>query len=181
MIAAENNIIVRVDLEQKNEVVINNNTLFTGRNYNENFRERNPVLAYVEQGLGEIKKGQWIVCNYSHFDWSSPFLLYDNLFSIPVDEEIFARVLEDGTLSPVCGNVIVTRVKEPSFLEFPPELVKEYHDRGYVANDGMGYKKGDFIFWLQKSDHEIVYFWNGEERRTIKIFHKEIVGVLKNI
>ena len=180
MRAVNKSIIVRVDLSQKDEIAIGGNTFKTGKNYNENFRERNPVIAYVVTGAMEIPTGSYIVCNYNYFDIESPLQLTDNLFSIPVDEEIFAVLGSDGELIPICGNVLVERVTKETTIELPEELKQPHANQGIVSKDGNGYKRGQYVFWLPFSDYEIVYSWNEEEKRAIKVYHKEIVGVLKN-
>ncbi len=179
MLAVKNHIIVKVWTSQKEEIVINGNLFKTGINYNENFREKNPVVAYVKDGIGEIKSGSWIVCNYNYFDWSSPYCMFDDIYTIPVNEEIFAIINEDGTLKPINGNILVERVTIESVLELPEELKKPHINRGIVASGFGNYKKGDFIFWLPYSDYEIVYNWNGIEKRALKIHHSEIVGRIK--
>lgn len=172
------NIVVSVNLFQKEEVNILGNQFKTGKNYNENFRERNPVVAKVEVGNKEIEKGSYIVCNYSYFDLESPLFMYDNLYSIPVNEEIYATINMDGTLRPVCGNLLVERVEVKSKIDLPDERKKKYFNQG-KASRGT-WLEGKYIFWLPYSDYEIVYQWNGEERRAIKIHENEITGYLKN-
>lgn len=177
MIAYQNHILVKVNLSQREEIRIGNNVLKTAANYNENFRERSPVIAEVVDGLGELKTGSFIVCNYNYFHDESPLQLSDSIFSIPINEEIFAIVKEDGKLKPVQGNVLVERLTKESSLPLPEELKKPHTNRGIIS---QGIRKGQFIFWLPFSDYEIVYNWNGEERRAIKIHESEIVGYLKN-
>lgn len=180
MLAPKGHIIVKVDNSQKDMAKIGVNILKTGKDYNENFRERNPVIAEVVDGLGELAKGSFIVCNYNYFDLESPLQLTDELYAIPVDEEIFAIVMEDGTLKPVQGNVLVERATMDTPLLIPDELKRPHNSRGIVITNTHQYKKGQFIFWLPFSDYEICYTWNGEERRAIKIHSSEIVGYLKN-
>jgi hypothetical protein len=171
------NILVSVNLSQKDEVDIGGNILKTGKNYNENFRERNPVVAFVEKGNKEIPTGSNIICNYSYFDLESPLFMYDNLYSIPVNEEIYAKVDSEGNLIPVCGNVLIERLMKENKFEIPYELKKEHINKGIALT---GELKDKLIFFLPFSNYTIVYNWNGEERRAIKIFEKEITGYLKN-
>ena len=173
------NIIVSINLSQKDEVVIGGNTLLTGKGYNDNFRERNPVIALVEVGTKEIPVGCHIVCNYSYFDLESPMAISDTQYSIPVSEEIYAVVNDDGSLTPIMGNVLVERVTKDSVIDLPEELKKPFMDRGVLLTDTEAIKKGSFIFWLKFSDYEICYTWKGEERRALKIHQTEITGYLK--
>src|ERR1700744_6148081 len=107
---SKGHIIVECDPSQNREVLISGQAFLTQKRYNINYRERNPVIAKVVQGLDNIKTGMSIVCNYSHFEEDSPWHMKSNLFSIPVDNSILGWVAEDGDLHPLCGNVFVTRV-----------------------------------------------------------------------
>jgi hypothetical protein len=176
MVPIKNNIVVSVDVSQKEQSMIGGSMVMTGKNYNENFRERNPVIALVVHGTEEIKTGSWIVCNYNYFEWGSPLAVTDDVFSIPVNEEIFALVNEDGTLTPIRGNIIVERVTKESKIDIPEDLKKPHINRGIVSTRTSEWEAGKFIFWLKYSDYEIVYTWKGEERRAIKIHESEIVG-----
>lgn len=180
MIPPTNHIIVRVDLSQKDEETIGGVMLMTGKKYNDNFRERNPVIAYVEQGVDGIPAGSHVVCNYSFFDLESPLQMSDNQFSVPVTEEIYAIVREDGTLNPIGGNVLVERLTKQASIDIPDELKKPYINRGVLLTSTDKCNSGQYIFWLPYSDYEIVYNWKGQERRALKIHKSEIVGYLKN-
>jgi hypothetical protein len=176
---AEGSILVRVWADQKKDALIGDTVLKTGKNYNENFRERNPVVAYVEQGRKEIPTGSYIVCNYSYFDEESPLHLTDELYAIPVNEEIYAIINEDGSLNPVMGNLLVERVTRDSAIELPEELKKPHTDRGILLTETNAIKRGSFIFWLKMADYEIVFTWNNKEKRVLKIHKSEITGYLK--
>ena len=168
----QGSILVNVDLRQKEEI----NGLKSGKKYNENFRERNPVIAFVEQGSKEVPTGSYIVCNYSYFDLESPLQITDSLYSIPINEEIFATINSDGSLNPIMGNVLVERVTKETKIELPPELKKPHTNRGVAIS---GEYSGKYIFWLPYADYEIVYTWEGKEHRALKIHQSEITGYLK--
>ena len=172
-------ILVRVDLAQKQQAKMGDSFLKTGKNYNDNFRERNPVVAYVEQGCKEIPTGCHIVCNYSHFDLESPLQLSDELYAIPIDSEIYAIVNFDGSLTPIMGNALVKRITIETAIELPEELKKPYLNRGILLTDTEQVPKGKFIYWLPMSDYEICYTWEGVEKRALKIHQSEITGYLK--
>lgn len=179
MIPVSGNIIVSVIHSQKEEANIGGNVFKTGKNYNENFRERNPVVAYVETGTKEIPIGCHIVCNYSYFDLESPLQITDTKYSIPVNEEIYAIINDDGSLTPIMGNVLVERITKETALELPEELKKPYTNRGILLTETEAIKSSSYIFWLPFSDYEIVYPWKGVERRALKIHKSEITGYLK--
>lgn len=179
MHAINGNILVSVDLSQNEEKVIGGNILKSGKNYNENFRERNPVIALVKEGTENIPTGSYIVCNYSHFDIESPLQLTDNLYSIPDDSEIYAIINTDGSLTPVNGNLLVKRLNIDVGINVPEELRKPYINRGILLTEWNGIYANSFIHWLPYSDYQICYVWNGEERRALKIHQSEITGYLK--
>jgi hypothetical protein len=179
MIPAIGNIVVYCDRDQKSEALIGGQIFSTGKNYNENFRERNPVLAKVIEGHGEVHKGMWIICNYSTFDWDSQFYLGEDLYSIPVNEEIYAWVDDFGELNPLNGNLLAQREQKKSSFELPDDYKKNYWDRGTLLSHSGKYRSGDEVFWMTKADYEIVYTWNGEEKRAIKVHSNEIVGIIK--
>lgn len=179
MILQNNHILVRVDPEQKVEMKVGEIRLMTAQRYNENHRERSPVMAEVLEGNDKIPTGSWLICSYTHFDKESYYYIWDDLYSIPVDEMIFAIIAEDGSLDPVMDNIFVDR-KWPTFvLEVPRYYVKPLFNQGYVAKTGCGFEKGQEILWLDMADHEIIYYWKGEYRTAIKVEKAEIVGFVK--
>lgn len=176
-------IIVRVDLAQKEKAIIGNNTFLTGYRYSINNREKNPVVAQIVEGTKELSAGKWLVCNYCYFDWSSQYHMYDNLFSIPIDQELFAFIEEDGELTPICGNLLVERITKGTIIDIPDDLKKEYWDRGIVKKvprEMFHPATNQFILWLFAADYGIRYTWNGVERERIKIHESEIIGYYKN-
>lgn len=179
MKSANNRLLVSVDLNQKSQFIIGDRLLLSGRKYSDNFREKVPVVAEVLEDIGEFKKGQFIVTSYTHFDIESPYLVEKNIYSIPIDELILAIIDEYGGLIPVCGNLICERIRKEYSLFMPPELIKNHDDRGIVLRGTSGYKNGDFIFWLPMSDYEICYTFKGKEKRAIKVYKDEIVGILE--
>lgn len=173
------NIIVSVDLFQKSAANQGGIDVSASKTYNENFRERNPVIAKVEKGNDEIPSGSYIVCNYSHFDLESPNYLYGDIYSICADEEIYAIVNQDGSLKPIMGNVFVERVTKDSVLPLPEELKKPHMDRGILLTETEVIPSGSFVFWLKMADYQICYTWKGVERTALKIHKSEITGYLK--
>lgn len=180
MLAKKDNIIVRVSPDQKDEAVIAGRKMATGKYYATNFREKNSVLAKVLDGFGEIKDGSWIICNYTYFDFSSPYLLTDDKYAIPVDDEIYAVLDDKGdVLRPVFGNLIVSLVEEKHSLELPEHLRIYEEDRGIIVKGNNHYHKDDFVLFLYKANLEMVYYWMGEEKRFVRIHESEIVGIVK--
>lgn len=176
MIPLKGQILVSVNLQQKEEAIIGGNLLKTGKPYNDNFRERNPVIGKVEYGCTEIPIGSFIICNYSYFDLESPLWVQDNIYSVPIDGEIYATINDDGSLNPVCGNILVEKIMRTQRMDIPEDFKKEQINQGIALT---GEYKGQRVFWLPFSNYTICYTWNGEEKTAIKIYKKEITGYLK--
>ncbi len=182
MEATNQKIIVSVDLEQKNEMVINGVTMSTATLFEKNYREKSPTIATVISGNEYVKEGDVLICHHNLFYLPSPYHLYDNLFTIPFSKILFAIIKEDGEIEPICGNLICNKIKESSLLELPPELQKFHINRYEVEKQGWtDYKKGDIIFTRPQSGYDIVYNINGEEKRITKVDSEMICGVLKNL
>lgn len=180
MLAKKGTIVVKVNPEQKDEAVIAGKKMLTGKYYATNFRERNPILARVLDGYGEVVTGSWIICNYTYFDFSSPYLLTDHKYAIPVDSEIYAVLGSDGeVLRPVFGNLVVRLVEEKHQLELPEHLRIYEEDRGIIVKGNNHFKKDDFVLFLYKANLEMVYIWEGFEKRFVRIHEDEIVGIVK--
>ena len=179
MKALKNTLLVSINPNEKSEVFIGGSAMLSGKQYSDNFREKTPVVAKVLQNSTPFKEGQYIITNYTHFDIESPYLVEDNIYAIPNDELILAIIDDEGDLIPVNGNIICENVKIKTSLELPEDLIKEHDDRGNVIRGTSGYKKGDFIFWLPFSNYEIVYTWKGIEKRAIKVYKDEVVGIYK--
>jgi hypothetical protein len=169
---------VRVDPEQKTEMIIGDSLLLSGSRYSDNWREKTPVVAEIIQGFGIYTPGMSIICSYTHFGEDSYYSLYDDHYSIPIDEFIFAIIQENGSLMPVNGNIFVEREYAISFIEKHDDYKKPLKNRGRILNDGEGFKQGDQVFWLNYADYEIVYNWLNSEYRAIKVEKQEIVGVI---
>lgn len=175
-------ILVQVNLGQKGKVFIGGIEFQTMLNYNTNYRERSPVVALVKEGNQRIPTGSYIICHHNRFHEHSVYHLYDDLFAIPVNDSIFMRIDENGDPHSVQGNLVCERIeRRESFMDTPESLKKNYTDRVRVLNKGYGFKKGDEIYTYKFSDYEIVYNWNGQIRRVIKVKKEDVVAIYKNI
>lgn len=177
MKAVNNRILVKVNMEQKNSILVGGIMLSTAIKFETNYREKSPVLAEVIEGNNRLPKGAIICCHHNHFYSPSPYQLDADLFSIPFNKTIFATVSKKGNLSAVCGNVLGERVLIKSKL-----AVKEatYVDRILVKDKGWtSYKEGSTIICRPNAPYDIVYNWNGFERRVTKVSEDMICGYLK--
>jgi len=178
MKAANDKIIVRVNGSQKHNIEVGGINFLLAKQYTNNRREQNPVLCEVVTGNSIIKSGEFLLVHHNRFAEHSPYELGDNMYALPYDRSLFARIDDEGIPHSMCGNIIAKRVEKTSMIELAASYKKNYNDRVIVLNNGYGYKKGDEIFTYPFSDYEIVYVWKGEEKRVVKVFVEDICGKL---
>lgn len=180
MIAVNERVVVKVEMDQKNYLKIGGTVFKTAMLYEINYREKSPVVAQVVAGNNILKEGDILLCHHNHFFGQSPYFLYDDLYSIPFNKTIFARINLDGSLDPVCGNIIGSRVSIETDMLIPVEERKKYHDRIQVIYGGQTkFRKDDLIFTRPHAPYTIVYFVNNIEYRVEKVSEDMIVGVEK--
>lgn len=178
MKAVNNRILVKVDMGQKDTILIGGVALSSAIRFEHNYREKSPVLAEVVEGNARLPKGAIICCHHNHFYSPSPYQLEDNLFSIPFNKTIFATLNKNGNLNAVCGNILGKRVKKKSLFHVePPEY---YVDRLLVNDKGWtSYKNGSTVICRPNAPYDIVYNWKGVEKRITKVSDDMICGYLK--
>lgn len=180
MIATNDKLLVSVNLEQKEQMVVNGVILKTATNFDSNYRERSPVLCQLEEDVFFAKKGQILICHHNHFYQPSPYFVQDNLYSIPINKAIFGTLNMDGSINPVCGNILCERIPIPSLLEVSPELQEKYINRLKITNSGWTtYKPNDIIFTRPHAYYEIVYTVDNVEKRIHKCDSDMILGYIK--
>ena len=161
-------------------MVIGDTVLQMASLYETNYREKSPVICTVVEGNNFVKKGQFLLCHHNLFYLPSPYHLQDNLFAIPFSKVLFAIINMDGSLTPICGNLLCDRVEKPSLLPLPPEMREKYIDRVIVTDGGWSiYKPKDLLFTRPHSYYEIVYTINGEEKRVHKVDKDMVAAVIK--
>jgi hypothetical protein len=168
-------IIVEVDMDQK----LFDSGFQRALEYEGNYRKRHPVMCTVIEGNAMVKKGLKLLCHHNFFYKDSPFRLGGNMFTLKLNESIFARIDDNGNPHSMFGNVMAERVLIESDFDLTSAKEQYHHDRVRVISDGCGYRKGQIILTNNFADYEIVYNWKGEERRVIKVWKEFIVGVLK--
>lgn len=174
-------IIVSVVMEQKESITLSGIEFKIMSKFNGNHREKNPVIATVIEGYSKVPRGTLLVCHHNCFEGeANPFQISDNLFSIPFNKSIvFFSIGEQGELTGLLGNVLAERVNPVSLLEIPITDRKSYFDRVTILKDGDGFEKGQEVLTLPYADYQIIYNFNGEEKRIIKVHQDEIVAILK--
>lgn len=179
MIPVNNKIIVSVNLSQKDTMVVNGITLSTALKFETNYREKSPTIAQVVEGNNSLKEGEILLTHHNLFQMPSPYHLYDNLFAIPYSKVLFAKINNDGGIIPICGNLICNRILIKSHLPIPAGYQKTYDKMYEVSLSSLGkYSEGDIIFTRPSAGYDIVYIWNGIEKRITKVDSDQICGVL---
>lgn len=179
MRTVNNRILVRVNINQKDEMLVGGVLIKTALSFDANYRERSPVIAEVVEGNNVLKQGDIIVCHHNHFYAPSPYYLQDDLYSIPFNKTIFAKVSKSGNLTAICGNVLGDRVTIKEDLLLPPEFRKSYVDRLLVTDKGWTtYKNGTTVICRPNAPYDIVYNWGGVEKRKTKLDSDMICGFL---
>lgn len=180
--AANSKIIVRVDPSQKNEIKIGDITMTTALLFENNYREKSPVVGVIVQGNEFVKQGQVALFHHNHFHLPSPYHVEDDLFSVPFNKTFFGVLNEDGDIEPMCGNIICERVLVEYAMPVPVDEQKTHIDRARIINPGLvkPYKSGELIFHRPHAGYDIVYNWFGEERRVTKVHEDMIIGYVEN-
>ncbi len=180
MKSVNNKILVRSNVDQKREIIINGVAFKTALLFEKNYRERSPVIAEVVTGNRFLNEGDIILCHHNTFYLPSPFHLEDDLFSIPYDKIVFGTLDKEGNINPLNGNIICERVWVDKRPEIPITLRKTFIDRAKVL-DGRWtpYKKGQTIIHRLNAGYDIVYNIGGVEKRVTKVHDSQVVGILK--
>lgn len=180
MISANEKIIVSVNFAQKNKITVGNSEMLLAKQYSHNRRESMPVICKVVYGNGKIKDGTFLLVHHNRFSENSPHSLGDNLYSLTYNESIFARLDAQGNAHGLCGNVIVDYLYPEYSIPVPAHLKQPHKFKYKVLSNGFGYKKGQLIFAYDFANYEIVYVFNGQQKRVVKIKSSDIVGKMIN-
>jgi hypothetical protein len=180
MKSVNNKIIVSCDASQKDSAIIAGSVFSFALKYEVNYRLRSPTIATVVEGNNFVRKGDVLLCHHNLFYLPSPYHIYENLFSVPYSKVLFAKVLEDGSLLPICGNILGDKVDIETPLPVPPDQRKQYDDRMVVTDAGYTkYKIGDMLFTRPSATYEIIYNWDNQRRSAIKISEDMVCGILR--
>lgn len=180
MKAVHDRVIVRVNMAQKDKMIIAGIIVSCAQKYQINHREKSPVIAEVVEGNRFLATGDFILCHHNHFYPPSPYFLQDDLYSIPANHTIFAKLLPDGELEPVYGNVLAHKVEIESILPIPVEHKTYHKNRGKIIHGGWTkFKPGDLVFTRPSAPYDIVYIFGDIEKRVTKINGSMICAVVK--
>lgn len=171
---------VQVNMKQKDTFSIGGITVSTALKFETNYRERSPVVGLIVEGNRLIKAGEIGIFHHNHFYQPSPYFVENDLFSVPFNQTVFGVLTPEGTIKPMCGNIICERVEIPTQLPLPPELRKKYVDRAIVFDAGtQPYEKGQLIFHKLHAGYDIVFNYQGIEKRVTKVHADFVVGYIK--
>lgn len=173
-------VLVTVDMNQKDFMTLGDSVVRMAQSFSTNYRERSPVLGRFAETNKFFREGDVAVFHHNHFYHPSPYHLYDDLFSVPMNKTIFGTIDSHGEMTPVMGNMICERIPVKTPFPVPPDQ-QEYHTSQYlVVNPGWTtYKINDIIFTRPASGYEIVYTWDGIEKKILKVSEDMVCGVLK--
>lgn len=178
--SVNNKILVYCDSFQKETVSIGGNIFKMAHLYEKNYRIKSPTICIVEEGNNLISPGDILLCHHNLFYQPSPYHLYGNLFSIPFSKVLFAKILDDGELLPICGNILGDRIDIKTPLPVPADQRKKYTDRILVTNPGYTqFKKGQTLFTRPSAPYDIVYHWKGEQKISTKISDDMVTAIMK--
>lgn len=198
MKATKNNLIVKSYQHQKEELVITGPggkpiNLYIGKQYVENHREKNPVIAEVIDNNSDyehITTGDLILVHHNMVSTplTNPRCLEYNpqtgeaVFSIPARGTIvFAKLDKDGETIPLFGNIIAERIYDciTSSLIVIPDTVntkeKKMVDVLRVAPEVDDVKPGDRVVMMPMSDYEICYTFNKKDFSVIRLYREDDV------
>jgi hypothetical protein len=125
MTPTNNKILVRCDLNQKDSILIGDKVFSMALLFESNYREKSPVLCTVVEGNEIMFEGDVLLCHHNLFYSPSPYHVEDDLYSIPFSSVIFAKIRLDGSLFPVCGNLLCDRVGIPTTFSLPSDAFHE--------------------------------------------------------
>jgi hypothetical protein len=190
MKAKKNHLILKAYLEQKETLRIKGKDgqyveLYMGRKYNENGRESHPnvcEVVAVGEGITDINVEDKIVVHHNtitndgaHIEKKDGYVY----LSAPYNRLIYAKINEDGSLSPLSDCIIAERIAAPKLSQFDyTEKTEQYKFKVVTVPDGYeDVRPGQNVLCYKLSDYEIVYHYNNVEKRAIRIMQDDILAV----
>lgn len=190
MKAKRKGLIVKAYLEQKESHAIqmpdgSTVNLYIGRKYGENNREINPTVAdvvSVGDEVTEVEMGDKVILHHNLIQNEASYIRKEGQYvwlGIPYNELVYAKLHEDGSLTPLSGTLIGERVKKPKVSELEyEEKTEQMKFKILQVPDGYeDVKAGDTILAYKLSDYEMVYHHNNKECRAIRIATKDVLGI----
>lgn len=161
--------------------------LYIGRKYGENNREISPTVCdiiAVGEGVKELEVGDKIIIHHNLILNEAMRVERDGqniIISMKADNMIFAKINKDGTLVPLYNNILAERIAAPKLSQF--DVTERTEDMKFkilaIPNGYNDVSAGDTVLAYKLSDYEMVYHYNGVERRAIKIDAHDILAVFQ--
>jgi hypothetical protein len=194
MTPKKKHIIVKSFVEQKETHRITCNDgrvidLFIGRKYGENSREINPVVCEVlniGEGVEQVEIGDVLIVHHNMLNNDAAMIEKNSIensvtLSLPADNMIYAKINKlTGELFPLFGSCIAERINTTgsSIIIAPDEKTEETKFKILATPPNYDdVKPDDVVLCYKLSDYEMVYHFNGSERRAIRILTDDILAV----
>lgn len=199
MTPTSSNIIIKSALDQKQAFsfkkedgsIMSLNFVPNRHHYETNGLVTNPVLAQVivpNPKFPHIQMQDWIVLHHNiifnkamtiHTDEQEQYRLQ----AIPVDRWIMGKIV-DGEVAPFPDNIVCKRISavdvDPMFIV--PDIIanKTLPDRCTVlsAPEGSMFKPEDVVVIKKWADYEVIYIWEGEEKRRVIVWKEDIEMIM---
>jgi len=177
-IPTNNKVLVSCESSQKDYVLIGESIFKTANLYEQNYRIKSPTICTVIEGNELVHENDALICHHNLFYTPSPYHLYDNIFSIPFSKVLFAKILQNGSLLPICGNVLGNRINK--VYDIPAINPETYNDRLSITHSGYTkYSNGQIIFTRPSACYDIVYNWNNEQKTVTKVSEDMVCAIAK--
>ena len=168
-----------VNMEQKDTMLINGIEFKMANKYATNYREKSPVIGVIQERNEYFNEGDTAIFHHNHFYGNSPYLVENNLFSVPMNKTILC-LIKGGDIFPLFGNMICERIEIATPLPVSPEYKKFYHNVYKIKDKGWTtYHNDEIIFTRPHSGYEIVYIYNNIKKSAIKVDSEMVCGVWK--
>jgi len=191
-------IIVKAFLTQKESHIVNcadgtSIELYLGRKYGENSREINPVVCEVTHKADDVEQvdiGDLLIVHHNTLTNEASVIEknYNEqsvVMPILADNMLYAKIdRETGKLTPLYGNFIAERIDVVrKSIIISDEGKKEEVKFKILAtpSDCDDVAVNDTVICYKLSDYEMVYNFNGSEKRAIRIWKEDILAVFDKV
>ena len=194
MTPRKKHIIVKAYLEQKETHLVDGPNgekiqLYIGRKYAENTREAAPVVCEVlsiGDDVTEVSVGDLIIVHHNMIT-NEAVRIEKNIpeqtvtLTLMVSNMLYAKInKETGELIPICDNLIAERIEVPpssASIVSPYRYTDPMRFRILAVPEGYtDVEVGKDVLCYKLSDYEMVYNYNGKERRAIRIWKNDILA-----
>ena len=167
--------------------------LYIGRKYGENSREINPTVCEVlsvGDEISTVEVGDLIIVHHNVLTNEGQIIKTDysdqsTILAIHFDGTVYAKInKETGEPIPLNGNLIAKRIKKEnkSTLHVPfEETMETTFDIVSTPEDYDDVQPGDRVLCYKYSDYEIVYHFKNQQKKAIRIWKDDVLGVFDKV